>query len=94
VGDFQSLMAVVGAHPVITILVLFIVFFSIFFVLIYGLLRFLENRKSGDRVSERELRSQTGIPTYAQRKACPQCGTSMPGVAMYCPECGAPQIPA
>jgi len=87
-------MAVIGSHPVITLVILFIVFFSIFFLLIYGILRFLENRKShGEKLSDEVLSSQKEIPTYVQSKSCPRCGTAMPGIASYCPECGAAQNP-
>jgi hypothetical protein len=85
-------MPAVGAHPVITIVILFIVFFTIFFLMIYGILRYLDNRKSGQSmVTEDEMSTQREIPTYAKSKTCAVCGTSMPGIASFCPECGAPQ---
>jgi hypothetical protein len=85
-------MPAVDAHPAITIIILFIVFFTIFFLMIYGILRYLDNRKSGEgRVTEEELSAQKEIPTYAKSKTCAVCGTSMPGIASFCPECGAAQ---
>jgi heme/copper-type cytochrome/quinol oxidase subunit 2 len=94
------LVASFGPHPVITIIVLFIVFFTVFFLLIYGSLRLVERRKSNedeeDEVEEEDVgtASTKGIPTYAKFKTCQKCGTTMPGVASFCPECGAPQIAA
>ncbi len=85
-------MAVVGSHPFLTIVILFVVFFTIFFLVIYGILRFAENRKSGQgRINDEELSSRTEIPTFVKSKNCPTCGTSMPGIASFCPECGAQQ---
>jgi hypothetical protein len=85
-------MAVVGSHPFLTIVILFIIFFTIFFLVIYGILRFAENRKPVQRqVSEEELSSQREIPTYVKSKNCAACGTSMPGIASFCPECGTAQ---
>jgi len=83
------------AHPFITIVILFVVFFTIFFLLIYGILRYADKRKSGsEKVSDDEINSQKGIPTFPAFKRCGKCGTTMPGVASFCPECGAPQIAA
>lgn len=84
-------MAAVGAHPIITIAVLFIVFFAIFFLIIYGLLQYLENRKAS-RTAIAVGRSSE-IPTFARYKTCPNCGTNMPGIAGFCPECGSAQLP-
>ncbi len=80
-------------HPLIAITVLFVVFFAIFFLLIYGILRFVDRRKS-EYVSDEEIESEKEIPTYSQFKRCPKCGTTMHGIASFCPECGAPQIAA
>jgi ribosomal protein S27AE len=86
-------MVALGAHPIVTVIILFIVFFAIFFLLIYGLLQLLERRKVSKTSNMVDHSNRQGeIPTYTKSKICPRCGTSMPGVASYCPECGAPQI--
>jgi rubrerythrin len=86
-------MATIGTHPAIAVIILFIVFFAIFFLLIYGILQYAESRRK--KISESSLEtSSTEIPTFAKFKTCSYCGTTMPGIASFCPECGSPQIPA
>ena len=88
----MNFMPAVGAHPIITIAVLFIVFFAIFFLVIYGLLQYFEQRKGGRAAVA--VGQANEIPTFARYKTCSNCGTSMPGIASFCPECGAAQVPA
>jgi len=90
-------MAAVGTHPLVTVVILFVLFFSVFFLLIYGGLRFLERRKeSKEKTPDRLTTSgqNSAQPKNAESKFCPKCGTKMPQFADFCPECGAPQIPA
>lgn len=87
-------MAVIGTHPVIAVVVLFVVFFAIFFLLIYGILQYAESRKKGREVEETEEKNPGQIPTFVKSKTCSYCGTTMPGIASFCPECGSPQIAA
>jgi len=85
-------MTAVSAHPVIAVILLFIVFFAIFFLLIYGTLQYFERRKS--KTQRRQSIPAGGIASRLDYKTCPKCGTSMPGIASFCPECGSQQIAA
>jgi hypothetical protein len=86
-------MVALGNHPVITVIILFIVFFVIFFLLIFGILRAAESRKSKTKYGEEEIEAGPKISANTDSKSCTQCGTSMPGIASFCPECGAAQKP-
>jgi len=90
-------MSVAGIHPIVTILILFVLFFSVFFLLIYGGLQSLERRKA----PKSKIQNQKGTPVQTKTqmnddksKSCPKCGSEMPRFADFCPECGTPQIPA
>ena len=91
------------ADPLVAITILFVVLFSVFFVAIYGILNLVELRKRrtlmrmqtvpisspGVDLSVETLSSQT-----RSEKFCLKCGTMIPRIADYCPECGSQQIPA
>ncbi len=88
-------MAVV--EPLIAIAVLFAVLFAIFFLLIYAIMTFLENANKKKAQSKEAITlavAGTEQPKggFSSEKICPRCGTKIPNIADYCPECGAQQI--
>ena len=90
------------AHPVIAIIVLFVIFFAIFFVLIFGILQYMERKRrlnnsaaAGEEASSISL-GQVSQPVAlgSDVKFCLSCGSKIPVIADYCPNCGAAQINA
>ncbi|MFI5421964.1 MAG: zinc-ribbon domain-containing protein [Nitrososphaerales archaeon] len=91
------------ADPIVAILLLFVVIFSVFFLVIYGVLTLVERRKQQKSLPEEaepgeaprmDLSKQTAFAQAPSTKLCSKCGTRIPRIADYCPECGTQQIPA
>jgi len=89
-------------NPIIAIVLLFIVVFALFFVLIYGILNLLERRNAHRSKMPKETvpilapslnLSAPQNSALSSSKYCLKCGTKIPRIADYCPECGNQQIP-
>jgi hypothetical protein len=89
-------------NPILAIVLLFVVVFAFFFILIYGILNLMEHRRARRKMmprdavpiapSNRSLSREQG-PVSDFSKFCLKCGTKIPRIAEYCPECGSQQIP-
>jgi zinc ribbon protein len=89
-------------NPIIAIALLFIVVFALFFVLIYGILNVMEHRnarrnsmpKGTEPIAPPTMSSSQPVAPASGSKFCLKCGTKIPRIAEFCPECGSRQIPA
>jgi hypothetical protein len=87
-------------NPIIAILLLFVVIFAFFFLIIYGILNLMERMKiQGSRQSETVPDVSRAADVSPQQplllnasKFCLKCGTQIPRIAEYCPECGTEQV--
>jgi hypothetical protein len=86
-----------AVEPLLAIVVLFVVLFAIFFLLIFAIMTFLENANKKKAQSKEAIAlavaaiEQPKGGLYSE-KTCSSCGTKIPNIADYCPECGAQQI--
>jgi hypothetical protein len=88
-------------NPIIAIVLLFIVVFAFFFLMIYGILSVVERRKASASMPRQRVPSSAPsanlttprLSSSASTKFCLKCGTQIPRIADYCPECGTQQIP-
>ena len=71
--------------PAVLVL-LFLILFTILFFIIFGLMQLFQRRRGAPVNSQVALSAES--PQSPSTKFCTKCGTKIPGIADYCPECG------